>query len=146
VLTLVVAAGCTDAYFIGPQPCFPPFSKRGGLACDIPLSAGAAFQDEQTGVYRGSEGTGTGETFTFTIPHTSLSAVRDYYVQRLPSAGWHCVRENATTRIVAGWKSALVVAAHAFYEGGGPPTTGDYAVQLVLSLVTYGSGGGPASC
>ncbi|HEY7021236.1 MAG TPA: hypothetical protein VH349_08965 [Ktedonobacterales bacterium] len=147
LIAALVIVGCgVGAYFIGPQPCFPPNPTRHGLPCDVALPAHATFHDHQNSRYFGSEGTGSGETWTFTVTGTSLAQVSAFYAQRLPGTGWRCVATDDTTAVISGWGNHRRVIVQA-----SPPditTFPDSAddVVLTIGLVSYGSGGDAPAC
>jgi hypothetical protein len=141
---LVVGCGI-GAYFIGPQPRFPPNPARHGLPCDVTLPDHATFHDHQSSRYFGGEGTGSGETWTFTVTGTSLTQVADFYAQRLPGAGWRCVVADDSSG-AGGWKDRRRVGIHA-----SPPDITAFpdsadGVVLTIGIVTYGSGGDAPAC
>ncbi len=142
---LVVAACGVGAYFIGPQPCFPPNPVRHGLPCDVALPDNATFHDHQSSRYFGSEGTGSGETWTFTVTRTSLTQVSAFYAQRLPDAGWRCVVADDSPG-AGGWKDHRRVSIHT-----SPPDITAFpdsadGVVLSIGIVRYGSGGDSPAC
>jgi hypothetical protein len=143
-----VIAGCgIGAYFIGPQPCFPPNPSRHGLPCEIPLPKDAKFEEGRSGRYLGSEGTGSEEGWTFTVAGTTLTQVAAFYTQHLSDAGWRCVGADDNSGVIGGSKDNRRVVVHI-----SPPDTLAFpdsahdAVVLTIQFVTYGSGEAQADC
>lgn len=91
VLVLVGAAG---VFLIAPRLCGLTEPTRHGLACDIPLPAGAQFAGQPT---PGSQLSGvTAEAWSFTLSGAGaqVDTVTNLYKTQLPSAGWQCVQAN----------------------------------------------------
>ena len=110
VVVLVLALlGAVGAFFVAPRLCGLAEPARHGLACDIPLPAGAQFTGQPN---PGPQLSGvTTETWAFTVSgaQAQVDTVTNLYKTRLPGAGWQCVQANVLPDSAEN-SQALVVA------------------------------------
>src|SRR5690348_4723252 len=89
VVVLVLAlVGGVGAFFVAPRLCGLTEPTRHGLACDIPLPAGAQFAGQPD---PGAQISGvTAEAWSFTVSGAGaqVDTVTDLYKTQLLSAGW----------------------------------------------------------
>ena len=140
-LLVVVIVGMS-AYTISARACVPPDLSHGGLACDVPVPASAAFQQKVRTPYRNGEGSGTQDMWTFSISPSDLDGVSAYYLRRLPAAGWRCVAQESG--FISGWSDGdwLHPPRHLVVWIPGA----SIEAILTIAVVTYSAGGPPVQC
>lgn len=139
VVVLVLAlVGAASAFFVAPRLCGLTEPARHGLACDIPLPAGAHFAGQPN---PGAQISGVAaEAWSFTVSGAGaqVDTVTDLYKTQLPSAGWACVQtielsdspENGQALVAAiNGNRALSVTLTL-----GPP---DHALSLLILVGSF---------
>ena len=91
VVVVLALLGAVGVFFVAPRLCGLTEPERHGLACDIPLPAGARFTNQPD--LPQSPGITT-EAWAFTVLGEQTHAVAQVYTQRLPGAGWRCVQDS----------------------------------------------------
>jgi len=92
VVLVLVLVGVAGAFFVAPRLCGLTEPARHGLACDIPLPAGAQFTGQPN---PGAQISGvTAEAWSFTVSGAGaqVDTVTNLYTTHLPGAGWQCVQ------------------------------------------------------
>jgi hypothetical protein len=90
---LLVTGGIYTALNL-PRQCGLFGAARHGLACEVPLPAGAMYQSEatQSGI----------PVWAFLDASTSYQRLHDFFAQQLPSNGWGCVQDHSDLTTLPG--------------------------------------------
>lgn len=140
VLMLVGAAGL---FFVAPRLCGLTEPVRHGLACDIPLPAGAQFAGQPN---PGSQPAGiTAQAWSFTVSNSQVHAVADLYSTHLPGAGWRCVQASVVSDLPQNSQEQVVALsgnrALSVMVTLGPP---DNVIHLLIVVSTFAHAAGGA--
>jgi hypothetical protein len=126
-LTIALLAG-VGALVVAPRLCGVTEPQRHGLDCDIPLPPNTTFVGFLP--TPGAVGVST-KTYDFHVPDTTEQAIRDFYVERLPSSGWKCVSKDVPTGATA-LQGTRGVAVGSLASGGEAA-----GVELAVSVSTF---------
>lgn len=136
VVLVLVLVGAVGVFFVAPRLCGLTEPARHGLACDIPLPAGAQFAGQPN---PGSQPAGiTAQAWSFTVSDAQVHPLADLYRTRLSGVGWRCVQTSVLSDLPQKSQEQVVALngnrALSVMVTLGPP---DNVLHLLIVVTTF---------